>query len=242
VKAILKNASAGALIALGLVGGIPILCFGALLAIYSLRQCAPANLNHAETLASFIVEGLANLPCLITRGHWLSVVLGVVLVFAGIMVTGLFVMVAEGVKNRSAARLQPTTAPLPKSPVRQPEAPAPVATADSRSRASAFVLKIGPVTRVLTAGTSIEPVHLGAAGAGRGKGPIAEIVANPREPQVLGLRNVSDRVYRAKLPTGKAIELLRDHTMRLSSGVVIDFGGIEGMVLTQEALQKSSKA
>jgi RsiW-degrading membrane proteinase PrsW (M82 family) len=136
-----------------------------------------------------------------------------------------------------AAWFQPAPQPLPSTPRARSPAPAAEAVA-----AAPLVLKIGPVTRVLSAGASIEPLHLGTAGAGRGKGSIAEIVVNPREPGVLGLRNLSDRVYRAQLPTGKAIDLPRDRTVRLAPGVVIDFGGIEGVVLTQEAAQKSSKA
>ena len=96
--------------------------------------------------------------------------------------------------------------------------------------AAALVLKIGTVTRTVAPGTVIEPMHLGLAGAGRGNGPIAEIVPNPGDASMLGLRNLSDRIYRAVLPSGEAIDIARGETARLASGVVIDFGGIEGRV------------
>jgi RsiW-degrading membrane proteinase PrsW (M82 family) len=113
----------------------------------------------------------------------------------------------------------------------QPQVSPAVAVANKApTAAAALVLKIGPVTRMVSPGTSIEPMDLGRAGAGRGKAPIAEIVANPGEPGVLGLRNLSDRVYRAKMPTGKTTNVANGQIVRLSVGVMIDFGGIEGVV------------
>jgi RsiW-degrading membrane proteinase PrsW (M82 family) len=124
---------------------------------------------------------------------------------------------------------QPLTGPRSPQPQQQVSA-WPAAMGKSPPAATALVLKIGPVTRTLAAGMPIEPILLGKAGAGRGKAPIAEIAANPSEPGVLGLRNLSDRVYRAKLPTGKMTNVSNGQTVRLSPGVVIDFGGIEGIV------------
>jgi RsiW-degrading membrane proteinase PrsW (M82 family) len=117
------------------------------------------------------------------------------------------------------------------APPPPPPVPAAVPASDkAQPAAAALVLKIGTVTRPVAPGTSIEPLHLGLAGAGRGNGPIAEIVSNPNDPAVLGLRNLSDLVYRATMPDGKTIEISRGQTARLAAGVVVDFGGIEGSV------------
>jgi len=126
----------------------------------------------------------------------------------------------------------PPSAAAPEIKPSPPRAPAAAAEAKPQEAAPAttLVVKIGRVTRAVAAGTTIEPMHLGMAGAGRGHGPIAEIVPNPNDPSVLGLRNLSDRTYRATMPDGKAIEIARGETARLVAGVIIDFGGIEGTV------------
>lgn len=91
-------------------------------------------------------------------------------------------------------------------------------------------LKIGQATKTLAAGMMIEPPLLGRAGIGRGRGPIAEIVANPAQAGALGLRNLSDRVYRAKLPAGRIVDVAQGQIVRLEPGVVIDFIGIEATI------------
>jgi hypothetical protein len=97
--------------------------------------------------------------------------------------------------------------------------------------AAALDLRIGPVTRALNVGMAIEPSLLGAAGAGRGSGPIAQIVDHSQTGlSAIGLKNTSNRIYRAKLPDGKTIEIPTGQTVRLWPGVAIDFGGIEGVV------------
>jgi hypothetical protein len=93
-----------------------------------------------------------------------------------------------------------------------------------------LVLMIGPVALKLSSGVSIEPQLLGSAGAGRGKKPIADISSNPGDAAMLGLRNLSDRPYRAKLIGGKTVELTNGQSVQLAPGIIIDFGGIEGVV------------
>jgi RsiW-degrading membrane proteinase PrsW (M82 family) len=124
-------------------------------------------------------------------------------------------VVVPQVTPSAAAKILPPHTP----PVAVPKAPA---------ATSALALKIGPVTRALVAGLQIEPQLLGAAGAGRGKGPIAEIAADA--DGALGLRNLSTRSYRAKLSAGKTIEVSTGQVVRLSPGLVIDFGGVDGVV------------
>jgi hypothetical protein len=75
-------------------------------------------------------------------------------------------------------------------------------------------------------------MHLGSAGAGRGKNPIAEIAANPNDRSILGLRNLSDQTYRVTLTGGHTINLPKGKSVRLAPGLVIDFGGIAGLVET----------
>jgi hypothetical protein len=84
-----------------------------------------------------------------------------------------------------------------------PSAARPLKTTTPSSK---LILSIGPVALRLSGRMAIEPQLLGAAGIGRGKDPTAEIAANPNDPAMLGLRNVSHRPYRAKLTSGKTIE------------------------------------
>jgi uncharacterized RDD family membrane protein YckC len=105
----------------------------------------------------------------------------------------------------------------------------PIAVERAETHASsAMVLKIGPVTLLPAVGMTIEPRLLGSRGAGRGKGPIADIMADLDDPSALALRNLSHQPYRATLPDGRTVDLLHEDRVRLLPGTVIDFGGIEG--------------
>jgi RsiW-degrading membrane proteinase PrsW (M82 family) len=121
------------------------------------------------------------------------------------------------------------TTPLRPEP---PISSSPMAAPQLAPKSTKLVLKIGPVTLKLEGGLLIEPQLLGSAGAGRGKGPIAEIAANPLDAAMLGLRNLSNRPYRAKLISGKTIDVTNGQSVHLAPGIVIDFGGIEGVVQT----------
>lgn len=93
-----------------------------------------------------------------------------------------------------------------------------------------LLMRLGPVSLKLVPGLAIEPMNLGSAGRGRGKNPIAEIAANPIDRNVLGLRNVSDRTYRATLTGGRTVDLPTGKAVQLAPGLIIDFGGITGSV------------
>ena len=131
----------------------------------------------------------------------------------------------------------PPPPPPPFAPVQpraQPASPQPmVAPAATPSPAAGpLAIRIGPAALRLVPGLAIEPMHLGSAGAGRGRAPIAEIAANPNDRNVLGLRNLSDRTYRVTLTGGQTIDLPKGKSVRLAPGLVIDFGGIAGRVET----------
>jgi RsiW-degrading membrane proteinase PrsW (M82 family) len=93
-----------------------------------------------------------------------------------------------------------------------------------------LTMKIGSGVYVMKSGFQIEPKNLGAAGAGRGKGPIAEVVPNPSDPTALGLRNVSQKSYRVRYSGGRIVDFHPQQTVPLAEDTVIDFGGAEGVV------------
>jgi hypothetical protein len=117
---------------------------------------------------------------------------------------------------------------------------APAATASPAAKPSPttsptavrLAIRIGPAVLKLVPGLSIEPIDLGSAGAGRGKSAIAEIAANPNDRNILGLRNLSGQTYRVTLTGGQTIDLPKGKAVRLAPGLVIDFGGIAGLVET----------
>jgi RsiW-degrading membrane proteinase PrsW (M82 family) len=128
-------------------------------------------------------------------------------------------------------RAQPANPPPRVAPAATPSPAARPAPAASPA-AVALAIRIGPAALKLVPGLSIEPIHLGSAGAGRGKSPIAEVAANPNDRRILGLRNLSDRTYRVTLTGGQTIDLPKGKSVRLAPGLVIDFGGIAGLVET----------
>jgi hypothetical protein len=111
----------------------------------------------------------------------------------------------------------------------RPPATEPLAGAPSRP---SLHLCIGPITRVLEPGLRIEPHMLGAAGAGLAKGPVAETVLAPDGSGALGLRNLSLRSWHAQPSAGATIDVRPGRAVRLAGGLVIDFGGIKGVVRT----------
>jgi RsiW-degrading membrane proteinase PrsW (M82 family) len=93
----------------------------------------------------------------------------------------------------------------------------------------ALILNIADVRRPLVAGLQIEPQALGSAGAGRGRGPVAEVESPAADGDAV-LRNTGARSWQVKLPTGQVRQVDAGKAVRLEAGVVIDFGGIKGMV------------
>jgi hypothetical protein len=94
-----------------------------------------------------------------------------------------------------------------------------------------LVLRVGPLQPLaIGPDTKLYAIMLGSAGAGLGKEPIAETEPSPRDPSVMGLRNLSTRSWTVVLPNGKARKIAQGEAVRLASGVVIDFGGRTGTV------------
>lgn len=107
-------------------------------------------------------------------------------------------------------------------------APAP---ADSPAAAMrSVVINIGPFSCTAVPGFEIEPRMLGSAGAGRGRGPVAEVLAAAEGSSGLRLRNLGERAWRVRSPKGSEQDVAKDGTVVLAPGTVIDFGGVKGVV------------
>ncbi|MBS7704647.1 PrsW family intramembrane metalloprotease [Chelatococcus asaccharovorans] len=141
-------------------------------------------------------------------------------------------------KAFSVAGIAPVVSPVP--PAARAERAAPLANVAPPRRevmpekvapraAGAFVLKIGPVECVAAPGVKIEPRMLGAAGAGRGRAPIAEVVGDATG---LGLKNLGEKAWHVTSPEGRKVEVGYGQVAPLAKGTIIDFVGIECVVTT----------
>jgi hypothetical protein len=61
-------------------------------------------------------------------------------------------------------------------------------------------------------------------------GSVAEISPHPSEPGVLGLKNLSQKAWRATLASGRQVQIDPGRSIRLDAGVRIDFGAAEGTI------------
>jgi hypothetical protein len=61
-------------------------------------------------------------------------------------------------------------------------------------------------------------------------GSVAEVSAHPNEPGVFGLKNLSQKVWRATLASGRQVQIDPGRSIRLEAGVRIDFGAAEGTI------------
>jgi hypothetical protein len=83
--------------------------------------------------------------------------------------------------------------------------------------------------------TLVEGARLSAANI-RGLEPrerngwVAEVVRNPEDPAVVGLKNLSRQQWRATFAAGRQVEIDPGRSLRLEAGASINFGEIEGRI------------
>jgi RsiW-degrading membrane proteinase PrsW (M82 family) len=119
-----------------------------------------------------------------------------------------------------AAAARPAAAPVVAMPVR-PAAATPTAVA----------LAIAGERLALTTGGRID-LGAFAALAGRGAGLVGEVVAHPRDPSVIGLRNIGSTDWTVTLVDGRSETVTPAKNVRLTAGVRIAFAdGIVGLVV-----------
>jgi RsiW-degrading membrane proteinase PrsW (M82 family) len=107
-----------------------------------------------------------------------------------------------------------------------PTPPAPAAAVEQP-----IALEVEGLTIPLRAGGTMD-LGLEPALGGRGSGTVATIVPHPTRANVLGLRNVGQSAWTARLRDGSQQIIERDQNIRLAPGVHIDFGsGIAGRVV-----------
>jgi len=83
---------------------------------------------------------------------------------------------------------------------------------------------------VLASGARLSPKDVSGLEPAGGDGPVAEVSSHPSEPGVFGLKNLSQRTWRAALVSGRHVQIDPGRSIRLDAGVRIDFGRTEGTI------------
>lgn len=147
------------------------------------------------------------------------------------------------VEGRPAAR--PMAAPMVRPQAPQAAAPAafapmPAAAAVTPREMPASVtwddesglrtIEIGSVRLPATLGAKLYEAHVPGVTASRGDGVIAEVTANPKDPAVLGLRNLSGSAWAFSSAGREERELAPGRSIRLEAGMRIRIGESLGHV------------
>jgi hypothetical protein len=61
-------------------------------------------------------------------------------------------------------------------------------------------------------------------------GTVAEVVPNPADPSIVGLKNLSTNAWTATLSGGERKEVEPGRSIRLAAGTKVHFGVLEGVV------------
>jgi hypothetical protein len=65
----------------------------------------------------------------------------------------------------------------------------------------------------------------------QGSEHVAEVVPHPSDPAVLGLKNLSARVWSVRMPDGSTRQIEQGRSLRLAPGARIDFGTVQGELI-----------
>ena len=90
-------------------------------------------------------------------------------------------------------------------------------------------IKIGNLIVMLNHNTKFYPYHLDPLSYDFSK-PIAELSRNPSNPNIWGLKNISDRSWQVTKPDGTTLEVPSGKNVALGNGVHINFGRAEGEI------------
>lgn len=82
----------------------------------------------------------------------------------------------------------------------------------------------------LKEGTQLTGNALRDAGRTAPGGIAAQVVHNPNDPMVLGLKNVSDQSWLATVPDGSLRHIEPGRSLKLEAGTVINFGAVSGEI------------
>lgn len=90
-------------------------------------------------------------------------------------------------------------------------------------------IKMGNLIVMLNHNTKLYPYHLDPFSFDFSK-PLAEISQHPTNPQLWGLKNISDRSWQITKSDGTTMEVLSGKNVSLGNGTKINFGRLEGEI------------
>jgi DNA-binding helix-hairpin-helix protein with protein kinase domain len=90
----------------------------------------------------------------------------------------------------------------------------------------------GPHHLLLTEGAAISREALGQGGRDEGSPvPVGQVVRNPADPGIWGIRNLSPVPWRVTFPDGRSLEIPPGMSVPLNRGTRIDLGGVQAEII-----------
>ncbi len=94
----------------------------------------------------------------------------------------------------------------------------------------AWVLSVGGREFPLAEGVRLAIGEIRGLAPADKDGQVAEVVRNPENLAVVGLKNLSRQRWKATFASGRGVEIDPDRSLRLEPGTRIDFGEVEGSI------------
>jgi hypothetical protein len=143
-------------------------------------------------------------------------------------------LVASQIIDRMAAglsrsQLVPQGYPQPAAPVsaaRPAASPVPAHSITYDDGTDTLVIEIGTARVPVALGTRLFERQAPGTRASRGDSVIGEINANPKEPDVLGIKNLSAQIWHITTQEGERRELVPGRSVRLMRGMRILIGDL----------------
>jgi hypothetical protein len=117
-----------------------------------------------------------------------------------------------------------TTDAAPPAPV---QAPASITWDDDSSQR---IVELGSARIPAAVGARLWERQAPGATASRGDGVVGEISANPNDPSVLGVKNLSQQTWAVTLADGTARELAPGRSIRIEAGMKLKIGDLLAVV------------
>jgi RsiW-degrading membrane proteinase PrsW (M82 family) len=144
---------------------------------------------------------------------------------AGVGILAYIFLIAAILKAR---QLSPTRAQNWATQYVNPLAPQVLAASPPSSQAALF-LSIQQRSIPLNVGTQLQVNEIPGLGA-QSRGIVAEVAAHPQNPNTLGLKNCSDRVWIVTLDNGQQPTIDPGRNIKLVPGTKINFGAVMGEI------------
>jgi len=129
--------------------------------------------------------------------------------------------------ERKLEKTSSPASPPVSSPARTPAAPTEAATSPPRNN---LYLRIQSKQFEMKVGTKLRAIEIPGLETSSSDQVVAEVVSNPNDPSVLGLKNHSTRAWELINPDGKSSLVDPGRSARLAEGARLRFGLTEGVV------------